>query len=205
MPRLSEHDLFRKPVPTFRDRSKFLGRQWSQYQQSTASRRSSRRETTYPLQVRKMPVPKASRRAQSFHRSRPDPRALRPDLRAPARRLGRQRHQDRAAAGTRRQASRRAARATGRTSRTCIATSASMTLNLKAPEGCAAFKRMVKKADVVVENFRPDVKKRLGIDYEDAQEGQSAHRLRQHLRLRPGRALCRPARASTRSRRAWAG
>jgi len=41
----------------------------------------------------------------------------------------------------------------------------SMTLNLKAPEGLAAFKRMVKKADVVVENFRPNVKKRLGIDY----------------------------------------
>jgi crotonobetainyl-CoA:carnitine CoA-transferase CaiB-like acyl-CoA transferase len=43
----------------------------------------------------------------------------------------------------------------------------SMTLNLKAPEGLAAFKRMVKKADVVVENFRPAVKKRLGIDYKD--------------------------------------
>jgi formyl-CoA transferase len=41
----------------------------------------------------------------------------------------------------------------------------SITLNLKSPEGLAAFKRMVKKADVVVENFRPDVKKRLGIDY----------------------------------------
>ena len=41
----------------------------------------------------------------------------------------------------------------------------SMTLNLKAPEGLAAFRRMVKEADVVVENFRPDVKKRLGIDY----------------------------------------
>jgi len=41
----------------------------------------------------------------------------------------------------------------------------SITLNLKSPEGVAAFKRMVKKADVVVENFRPDVKKRLGIDY----------------------------------------
>ena len=41
----------------------------------------------------------------------------------------------------------------------------SMTLNLKTPQGLAAFKRMVKKADVVVENFRPDVKKRLGIDY----------------------------------------
>ncbi len=41
----------------------------------------------------------------------------------------------------------------------------SMTLNLKAPEAVAALKRMVKKADVVVENFRPDVKRRLGIDY----------------------------------------
>jgi crotonobetainyl-CoA:carnitine CoA-transferase CaiB-like acyl-CoA transferase len=41
----------------------------------------------------------------------------------------------------------------------------SMTLNLKAPEGLAAFKRLAKKADVLIENFRPDVKKRLGIDY----------------------------------------
>src|SRR5437868_6335575 len=43
----------------------------------------------------------------------------------------------------------------------------SMTLNLKAPEGRAAFLRMVKKADVVFENFRPAVKQRLGIDYKD--------------------------------------
>src|SRR5467141_1583838 len=43
----------------------------------------------------------------------------------------------------------------------------SITLNLKAPEGLAVFKRLVKKADVVVENFRPAVKKRLGIDYKD--------------------------------------
>ena len=43
----------------------------------------------------------------------------------------------------------------------------SITLDLKSPEGLAAFKRMVAKADVVVENFRPDVKDRLGINYED--------------------------------------
>jgi formyl-CoA transferase len=43
----------------------------------------------------------------------------------------------------------------------------SITLNLKSPEGHAAFMRLVKKADVVVENFRPDVKKRLKIDYKD--------------------------------------
>jgi len=41
-----------------------------------------------------------------------------------------------------------------------------MTLNLKLPEGKEVFARLVKTADVVVENFRPDVKYRLGIDYE---------------------------------------
>src|ERR1700733_39895 len=42
----------------------------------------------------------------------------------------------------------------------------SLTLNLKAPEGLEILKRLVEKADVVVENYRPDVKFRLGIDYE---------------------------------------
>src|ERR1700693_617996 len=41
-----------------------------------------------------------------------------------------------------------------------------MTLNLKDPRGLEVFRRLVEKADVVVENFRPDVKARLGIDYE---------------------------------------
>ena len=41
-----------------------------------------------------------------------------------------------------------------------------MTLNLKYPRGLAVFKRLAAKADVVIENFRPDVKARLGIDYE---------------------------------------
>jgi formyl-CoA transferase len=41
-----------------------------------------------------------------------------------------------------------------------------MTLNLKDERGLAVFKRLAAKADVVVENFRPDVKKKLGIDYE---------------------------------------
>jgi crotonobetainyl-CoA:carnitine CoA-transferase CaiB-like acyl-CoA transferase len=40
-----------------------------------------------------------------------------------------------------------------------------ITLNLKHPEGLATFKAMVEQADVVVENYRPDVKGRLGIDY----------------------------------------
>jgi len=42
----------------------------------------------------------------------------------------------------------------------------SITLNLKSPDGLAIFKRLVEKADVLVENYRPDVKTRLGIDYE---------------------------------------
>ncbi len=41
-----------------------------------------------------------------------------------------------------------------------------MTLNLKCPEGRAVFMRMAEHSDVVVENFRPDVKGRLGIDYD---------------------------------------
>lgn len=42
----------------------------------------------------------------------------------------------------------------------------SLTLNLKAPEGAEIMKRLVQQADVVVENYRPDVKYRLGVDYE---------------------------------------
>jgi formyl-CoA transferase len=42
----------------------------------------------------------------------------------------------------------------------------SLTLNLKDPEGLKVFLKLVENADVVVENFRPDVKDRLGIDYE---------------------------------------
>jgi crotonobetainyl-CoA:carnitine CoA-transferase CaiB-like acyl-CoA transferase len=42
----------------------------------------------------------------------------------------------------------------------------SLTLNLKKDQGRAAFLRMVARADVVVENYRPDVKTRLGLDYE---------------------------------------
>ena len=41
-----------------------------------------------------------------------------------------------------------------------------MTLNLKLPEGREVFARLAEKADVVVENYRPDVKFRLGVDYE---------------------------------------
>src|ERR1700734_3048867 len=43
----------------------------------------------------------------------------------------------------------------------------SLTLNLKSPEGVEVLKRLVRTADVVVQNFRPGVVERLGIGYED--------------------------------------
>jgi formyl-CoA transferase len=45
-----------------------------------------------------------------------------------------------------------------------------MTLNLKDPRGREVFMRMVEKADVVVENYRPDVKTKLGVDYESVRK-----------------------------------
>src|SRR5260370_24359290 len=41
-----------------------------------------------------------------------------------------------------------------------------MTLNLKDPKGLDVFRRLVERADVVVENFRPDVKARLRVAHE---------------------------------------
>ncbi|WP_416896753.1 MAG: CaiB/BaiF CoA transferase family protein [Minwuia sp.] len=43
----------------------------------------------------------------------------------------------------------------------------SMTLNLKSPEGHAVLLKLAETADIVVENFRPDVKRRLNIAFED--------------------------------------
>ena len=42
----------------------------------------------------------------------------------------------------------------------------SLTLNLNSAEGVAIFMQLAKDADVIIENYRPDVKNRLGIDYE---------------------------------------
>ncbi len=42
----------------------------------------------------------------------------------------------------------------------------SMLLDLKKPHGVEILKKLVAKSDVLVENYRPDVKHRLGIDYE---------------------------------------
>jgi alpha-methylacyl-CoA racemase len=42
----------------------------------------------------------------------------------------------------------------------------SLSLNLKAPEGQAIFRKLAAETDVLVEGFRPGVMKRLGADYE---------------------------------------
>ena len=42
----------------------------------------------------------------------------------------------------------------------------SITLNLKEADGVAILKKLIEKTDVIVENYRPDVKERLGIDYD---------------------------------------
>lgn len=42
----------------------------------------------------------------------------------------------------------------------------SLTLNTKSPEGKEIFRRLVSTADVLVENFRPDVMNRLGLGYD---------------------------------------
>jgi crotonobetainyl-CoA:carnitine CoA-transferase CaiB-like acyl-CoA transferase len=42
----------------------------------------------------------------------------------------------------------------------------SLTLDLKSPTGVEILKKLVARSDILVENYRPDVKRRLGIDYE---------------------------------------
>ena len=79
----------------------------------------------------------------------------------------------------------------------------SLTLNLKKPEGLAVLRSLVATADVVVENWRPDVKARLGLAYEDLRAINPRIILASISGFaRP--ALCGPARL-TRSSRAWAG
>lgn len=46
----------------------------------------------------------------------------------------------------------------------------SMILDLKLEGGRDVFMRMAKQADVIVENYRPDVKHRLGVDYESVKK-----------------------------------
>ncbi len=69
----------------------------------------------------------------------------------------------------------------------------SLSLNLKTEEGKAVFFKLAAKADVIVENFRSDVKTRLGVDYDSIRK------------INPRIVYGSSGRASTRSPRAWAG
>ena len=80
-------------------------------------------------------------------------------------------------------------------SRTCTRNKPQPDARPEAPKpGHAAFRRLADTADVVVENFRPDVKGRLGIGYETLSGHQSRPDLRLDLRFRAGRALRRASR-----------
>lgn len=46
----------------------------------------------------------------------------------------------------------------------------SVCLNLKTPEGMKLIKELIKKSDVIIENFAPDVMKRLNLDYDSARK-----------------------------------
>jgi crotonobetainyl-CoA:carnitine CoA-transferase CaiB-like acyl-CoA transferase len=81
----------------------------------------------------------------------------------------------------------------------------SVTLDLKQPDGIATLKRMIASADVVVENFRPDVKFRLGIDYETLAKDNPGLVFTPASRAMARRGLMPSAPALTRLPRAWAG
>ena len=69
----------------------------------------------------------------------------------------------------------------------------SILLNLQDKQGVEIFYRLAKRADVVVENYRPDVKHSLGHRLRYSQTGKPKAHLRQHLRLRAGWTLPRTA------------
>ena len=46
----------------------------------------------------------------------------------------------------------------------------SLTLNLKDPKGISILKKLIKKADVLVQNFRPGTMKRMGLSYEEVKK-----------------------------------
>ena len=58
------------------------------------------------------------------------------------------------------------ARVRGLTSNNLHRNKRGLALDLKKPEGKAVFRDLLKEADIVVENYRSDVKTRLGVDYE---------------------------------------
>ena len=79
-----------------------------------------------------------------------------------------------------------------------------MTLNLKSEEGRAIFLKLAERADVVIENYRSDVKHRLKIDY-DVVSKINPRIIYGSIRASVRTARTRPGPALTRSRKGWAG
>ena len=81
----------------------------------------------------------------------------------------------------------------------------SVTLNLKQPDGLAAFDELVATADVFIQNYRVGTAERLGAGYARLREINPQPRLLLDLGLRRGRARTRVGPARTSSSRATAG
>ena len=69
----------------------------------------------------------------------------------------------------------------------------SCTLNLKTPEGREILRKLVAKADIFGQNFRPGAAEKNGFGYEELRQVKSAARLCVGLGLRPQGAACRSA------------
>ena len=73
----------------------------------------------------------------------------------------------------------------------------SFAVDLKDPADLAALKALLGKADVLIQNFRPGVIERLGLDYDTVAGDQPAARLCLDQRLWRGRPVGEAARART--------
>ena len=73
----------------------------------------------------------------------------------------------------------------------------SIAVDFETPEGQALVRRLARTADVVIENFKVGGLKKYGLDYASLKARQPAPRLLLDHRLRPDRALCARAPATT--------
>ena len=79
----------------------------------------------------------------------------------------------------------------------------SITLNLKLPEGIDALKKLVATADVLLENFRPDVKHTARHRLRVALKDQPETGVREHLGFWPDWSICNSTRLRPDRSRAW--
>jgi len=117
-----------------------------------------------PLPTQAAPLP-----LSRFQGDRSDLGARRPFLRAHAGRLGRRRDPGRAAA-RRRRTDELLGKRDGSDFQNLHRNKRAITLNLKTDEGREILMRLAEQADVVVENMRPGVTRRLGVDFESVKK-----------------------------------